>query len=57
MNEIEHFAEKSIAMEGMTLFIFHVIVVGILVAVTAFISYNAGKNRGRFISEGKDNIN
>ena len=44
-------------MEGMTLFIFHVIVVGILVAVTAFIAYNAGKNKGRFISEEEDNIN
>tara|TARA_Y100000590_G_scaffold237631_1_gene267393 strand:+ start:488 stop:625 length:138 start_codon:yes stop_codon:yes gene_type:complete len=42
-------------MEGMTLFIFHVIVVGILIAVTAFISYNAGKNKGRFLSEGQDN--
>ena len=44
-------------MEGMTLFIFHVIVVGILIAVTAFIAYNAGKNKGRFISEGQDNRN
>ncbi len=38
----------------MTLFIFHVIVVGIVMAVTAFIAYNAGKNKGRFLSEGKD---
>ena len=44
-------------MEGMTLFIFHVIVVGIIIVVTAFIAYNAGKNRGRFISEGEDNLN
>ena len=44
-------------MEGMTLFIFHVIVVGILIAVTAFIAYNAGKNKGRFISEGQNNRN
>ena len=33
------------------------IVVGILIAVTAFIAYNAGKNKGRFISEGQDNRN
>ena len=57
MNEIEPCTEKSITMEGMTLFIFHVIVVGILIAVTAFIAYNAGKNRGRFLSEGQDNRN
>ena len=44
-------------MEGMTLFIFHVIVVGILIAVTAFIAYNAGKNKGRFILEEQDNRN
>ena len=44
-------------MEGMTLFIFHVIVVGILIAVTAFIAYNAGKNKGRFISEEQENRN
>ena len=44
-------------MEGVTLFIFHVIVVGILIAVTAFIAYNAGKNKGRFISQEKDNRN
>jgi len=43
--------------EGMTLFIFHVIVVGILIAVTAFIAYNAGKNKGRFILEEQDNRN
>ncbi len=42
-------------MEGMTLFLFHVIVVGILIAVTAFIAYNAGKNKGRFISDRQDN--
>jgi len=42
-------------MEGMTLLIFHVIVVGILVAVTAFIAYNAGKNKGMFISEEQKN--
>ncbi|MBS1255944.1 MAG: hypothetical protein MAG581_01754 [Deltaproteobacteria bacterium] len=41
-------------MEGMTLFIFHVIVVGIVMAVTAFIAYNAGKNKGRFLSEEQD---
>jgi len=57
LNKIEPFAEKSITMEGMTLFIFHVIVVGILIAVTAFIAYNAGKNKGRFISEEQDNRN
>ena len=56
-NEIQPSAEKSITMEGMTLFLFHVIVVGILIAVTAFIAYNAGKNKGRFISERQDNIN
>ena len=44
-------------MEGITLLVFHVIVVGILIAVTAFIAYNAGKNKGRFISEGKANRN
>ena len=44
-------------MEGMTLFIFHVIVVGILIAVTAFIAYNAGKNKGRFLSEEHEKIN
>ncbi len=44
-------------MEGITLLVFHVIVVGILIAVTAFIAYNAGKNKGRFISEGHDNRN
>ncbi len=38
----------------MTLFIFHVIVVGIVMAVTAFIAYNAGKNKGRFLSEEQD---
>ena len=42
-------------MEGITLLVFHLIVVGILIAVTAFIAYNAGKNKGRFISEGQDN--
>ena len=57
LNEIEPCTEKSITMEGMTLFIFHVIVVGILIAVTAFIAYNAGKNTGRFISEEQDNRN
>ena len=49
--------EKSITVEGMTLFIFHLIVVGILIAVTAFIAYNAGKNKGRFISEEQNNRN
>jgi len=44
-------------MEGMTLFIFHVIVVGILIAITAFIAYNAGKNKGRFISGEQENRN
>tara|TARA_Y100000590_G_scaffold448747_1_gene585876 strand:- start:2482 stop:2619 length:138 start_codon:yes stop_codon:yes gene_type:complete len=44
-------------MEGMTLFIFHLIVVGILIAVTAFIAYNAGKNKGRFMSEEQEKIN
>ena len=44
-------------MEGMTLFIFHVIVVGIIIAVTAFIAYNAGKNKGRFILERHDDSN
>ena len=43
-------------MEGMTLFIFHLIVVGILIAVTSFIAYDAGKNKGRMISEEQDNI-
>ena len=57
LNEIQTSAEKGITMEGMTLFIFHVIVVGILIAVTAFIAYNAGKNKGRFISEVLDNRN
>ena len=41
----------------MTLFIFHVIVVGILIAVTSFIAYNAGKNKGKFLLEEKDNRN
>jgi len=44
-------------MEGMTLFIFHVIVVGILIAVTGFIAYNAGKNKGRFLKEEQYNKN
>ncbi len=57
LNVVESYSEKSENMEGMTLFIFHVIVVGIIIAVTAFIAYNAGKNRGRFISEGEDNLN
>ena len=56
-NEIQPSAEKSITMVGITLFIFHVVVVGILIAVTAFIAYNAGKNKGRFISERQDNRN
>ncbi len=42
-------------MEGMTLLVFHLIVVAILIAVTAIIAYNAGKNKGRFISEERDN--
>ena len=42
-------------MEGMTLFVFHVIVVVILIVVTAFIAYNAGKNKGKIISESQDN--
>ena len=57
MNEIQRSTKKKITMEGMTLFIFHVIVVGILIAVTAFIAYNAGKNKGKFISEEQDNRN
>ena len=57
LNEIQSFAEKSINMEGITLLVFHIIVVGILIAVTAFIAYNAGKNKGRFISEGQDSTN
>jgi len=57
LNEIEPCSEKSFTMEGMTLFIFHVVVVGILIAVTAFIAYNAGKNNGRFISKEQDNRN
>ncbi len=57
LNEIQSFAEKSINMEGITLLVFHLIVVGILIAVTAFIAYNAGKNKGRFIPEGQDNRN
>jgi len=44
-------------MEGMALFIFHVIVVGTLIVVTALIAYNAGKNNGRFISEEEDKRN
>ena len=40
----------------MTLFIFHLIVVGILIAVTFFIAYNAGKNKGRMMSEEQDSI-
>ena len=44
-------------MEGITLFIFHVIVVGILVVITAFIAYNAGKNKGSIISRGQENRN
>jgi len=44
-------------MEGITLFIFHVIMVGILIAVTALIAYNAGKNKGKFISEGQEKRN
>ena len=57
LNEIQSSTEKSTTMEGMTLFVFHVIVVGILIAVTAFIAYNAGKNKGRFISEEQNNRN
>ena len=57
INVVESYSEKSENMEGMTLFIFHVIVVGILIAVTAFIAYNAGKNKGRFISEDQNNRN
>ena len=44
-------------MEGMTLLIFHLIVVGIIIAVTAFIAYNAGKNKGRFILDQQEDIN
>ena len=44
-------------MEGMTLFVFHVIVIGILIAETASIAYTAGKIKGRIISEGEDNRN
>ena len=40
-------------MDGMTLLIFHIFVIGIIIASTAFFAYNAGKNRGRFLSEDK----
>ncbi|SVE10390.1 uncharacterized protein METZ01_LOCUS463244 [marine metagenome] len=42
-------------MDGMTLLIFHIFSIGVIVATTAIIAYNAGKNRGRFLSEDKDN--
>ena len=41
-------------MDGMTLLVFHIIVIGVVIATTAIIAYNAGKNRGRFLSEDKD---
>ena len=42
-------------MDGMTLLIFHIFSIGVIVATTAIIAYNTGKNRGRFLSEDKDN--
>ena len=33
------------------------VILGIIIAVTTFIAYNVGKNKGRFISEGQDNRN
>ena len=44
-------------MDGMTLLVFHIIVIGVVIATTAIIAYNAGKNRGRFLSEDKDKKN
>ena len=41
-------------MGGMTLLIFHIFVIVVIIATTAIIAYNAGKNRGRFLSEDKD---
>ena len=41
-------------MDGMTLLIFHIFAIGVIIATTAIIAYNAGKNRGRFLSEDKD---
>ena len=41
-------------MDGMTLLIFHIFAIGVIIATTAIIAYNAGKNRGKFLSEDKD---
>ena len=41
-------------MDGITLLIFHIFSIGIVIATTAIFAYNAGKNRGRFLSEDKD---
>ena len=41
-------------MDGMTLLIFHIFAIGVIIATTAIIGYNAGKNRGRFLLEDKD---
>ena len=41
-------------MDGITLLIFHIFAIGVIIVTTAIISYNAGKNRGRFLSEDKD---
>ncbi len=41
-------------MDGITLLIFHIFSIGVIVATTAIVAYNAGKNRGRFLSEDKD---
>ena len=41
-------------MDGMTLLIFHIFVIVVIIASTAIIAYNAGKNRGRFLSEDND---
>ena len=40
-------------MDGMTLLIFHIFAIGVIIAATAIIAYNAGKNRGSFLSEDK----
>ena len=44
-------------MDGMTLLVFHIFVIGVVIVTTAIIAYNAGKNRGRFLSEDKDKKN
>ena len=41
-------------MDGMTLLIFHIFAIGVIIATTAIIAYNAEKNRGRFLSEDKN---